>query len=223
MINFDPSFFTDQLYPLQDKVLQVVKQEITGFYLTGGTALARGYLFHRFSDDLDFFTNLNPNFGLWCEQVAFALSKHEGWQTKVTIRQQYFMRIFVQEAGVDLKLEFVNDVPSRVGDVWDHPTLGRIDTLENMLANKLTAALNRRAAKDIADIWAMCVGRKLSIPEAITGAQSKAAGIYPVGIAEVLFNVTHADWEAVRWIAPPDPDQYICELKALAESLILME
>ena len=29
----------------------------TGFYLTGGTALGRCYLNHRYSDDLDFFVN----------------------------------------------------------------------------------------------------------------------------------------------------------------------
>jgi len=32
------------------------------FYLTGGTVLSRAYLNHRYSDDLDFFVNQNPNF-----------------------------------------------------------------------------------------------------------------------------------------------------------------
>lgn len=219
----DHRYFVEQLYPLQDQVLKLITEQNTDFYLTGGTALSRGYLSHRFSDDLDLFTNLDPQFGMWCEQIASTLSVHQEWQARTTIRQQYFMRIFVQEAGTELKLEFVNDVPSRVGEVWMHPTLGRLDTLENILANKLTAVLDRRAPKDLADIWAMCVGHHLSIPEAITGAQSKAVGISPVGIANALFNVTHADWEAVRWTTPPDPDQYIRELKALAESLILVE
>ncbi len=223
MFHIDPNYFTQQLYPLQDKVLKLISAENTGFYLTGGTALARHYLTHRFSDDLDFFTNLNPQFSLWCEQIAYTISSYGDWQSRVTLRHQYFMRIFVQEAGVELKLEFVNDVPSRVGEVWQHPILGRLDTLENIFANKLTAVVDRRASKDIADIWAMCVKQKLSIPNAISGAQSKAVGIYPVAIADVLFNVTRADWEAVRWISAPDPDQYIRELKMLAESLILVE
>jgi len=34
------------------------------FYLTGGKAASCGYLDHRFSDDLDFFTNDDPHFGL---------------------------------------------------------------------------------------------------------------------------------------------------------------
>jgi hypothetical protein len=35
------------------------------FYLTGGTALAAFYLFHRYSDDLDFFTNDQPLEVVW--------------------------------------------------------------------------------------------------------------------------------------------------------------
>jgi len=32
------------------------------FYLTGGTALGRHYLKHRYSDDLDLFVNRNNDF-----------------------------------------------------------------------------------------------------------------------------------------------------------------
>ena len=46
-----PVFYFDTLYPLQDRVLNIVKKLDTGFYLTGGTASSRGYLQHRFSDD----------------------------------------------------------------------------------------------------------------------------------------------------------------------------
>ncbi|MBI3104685.1 MAG: hypothetical protein HYY95_03740, partial [Candidatus Rokubacteria bacterium] len=48
----DQAFFFDTLYPLQDRVLKVINTVETDFYLTGGTASSRGYLHHRFSDDL---------------------------------------------------------------------------------------------------------------------------------------------------------------------------
>jgi len=35
------------------------------FYLTGGTAVSRAYLQHRFSDDLDLFVNYDKRFALW--------------------------------------------------------------------------------------------------------------------------------------------------------------
>ena len=47
--------FYDALYSFQDAVLETVFEEPLGFYLTGGTALGRFYLHHRYSDDLDFF------------------------------------------------------------------------------------------------------------------------------------------------------------------------
>ena len=64
-----PDFYFKQLYPLQDQVLSLIRQVDTGFYLTGGTAASRGYLQHRFSDDLDFFVNDDPRFSLWVERL----------------------------------------------------------------------------------------------------------------------------------------------------------
>jgi predicted nucleotidyltransferase component of viral defense system len=40
----------------QDKILGILAGEIDDFYLLGGTALAKYYLHHRLSEDLDFFT-----------------------------------------------------------------------------------------------------------------------------------------------------------------------
>ncbi len=50
----NPSYYFDILYPFQDRVIQVINQVDTEFYLSGGTAASRGYLTHRFSDDLDY-------------------------------------------------------------------------------------------------------------------------------------------------------------------------
>lgn len=55
-------YYEKKLYPLQDKILQIVGDNNEKFYLTGGTALSRVYLNHRYSDDLDFFVNRITNF-----------------------------------------------------------------------------------------------------------------------------------------------------------------
>ncbi len=47
-------FYQEILYPLQDRILSFAAT-FEDLYLTGGTALARFYLQHRFSDDLDLF------------------------------------------------------------------------------------------------------------------------------------------------------------------------
>jgi len=56
------TFYLDKLYPFQDKILKLVEQLDLEFYLTGGTALGRCYLNHRYSDDLDFFVNRHKGF-----------------------------------------------------------------------------------------------------------------------------------------------------------------
>ena len=52
------TFYQDKLYPFQDKILKILGKADTEFYLTGGTALSRFLLNHRYSDDLDFFSTL---------------------------------------------------------------------------------------------------------------------------------------------------------------------
>ncbi len=56
--------------------------------------------------------------------------------------------------------------------------LGRLDSAENILANKVTALLDREEPKDLADIWGFCCRKNLSLQAAITDAQSKAAGVF---------------------------------------------
>ena len=53
-------YYEESLYPLQNKILRAVNGLSSPFYLTGGTALSRGYFNHRYSDDLDFFASQRP-------------------------------------------------------------------------------------------------------------------------------------------------------------------
>jgi hypothetical protein len=216
----DNTFYTNQLYPFQDQVLPIISATDTGFYLTGGTALSRGYLNHRFSDDLDFFVNDDQRFIIWADRIIQAISLVSSWQLQVLLREERYIRLNLILANLNLKIEMVNDVPSRVGTPLQNPQLGKIDTPENILANKITAVLDRAAPKDLADIWGLCYQQGLSLSEAITGAQGKAAGVFPVDLARVLCSVTRSDWELVRWIDPPDPDIFISQLNILGQSLL---
>ncbi len=80
----NPIYFLEKLYPLQDQALRVLAALDTGFYLTGGTAVARAYLNHRYSDDLDLFVNYDKRFLLWSNVVIQAFSVDVRWQTLVT-------------------------------------------------------------------------------------------------------------------------------------------
>jgi len=68
----------EQLYGLQDWALAHLQRVQHGFYLTGGTALSRGYYHHRHSDDLDFFADDAADFQLWRDRCLKAQSKRRG-------------------------------------------------------------------------------------------------------------------------------------------------
>ncbi len=217
----NPSFYFDVLYPFQDRVLKIMNGVDSGFYLTGGTASSRGYLNHRFSDDLDFFVNDDDRFGLWVERIIQALTPSKAWICKVLMKEERFARLILTQNEVALKMEFVNDVPAHVGEIQSHPILGRLDTAENILANKVTAVLDREEPKDFADIWGLCAIKGLSLKEAITGAQGKAIGIFPADLARVLCSIQRSDWEAVRWIKAPPVDVFLSQVNQLGENLVL--
>jgi hypothetical protein len=218
----DPAFFRERLYPLQDAVLARVSGLETGFYLTGGTAASRGYLDHRYSDDLDLFTNDERDFPLWADRVVNALDEFRDATLSVQLRERRFVRCVLETRDVLLKIEMVDDVPSRVGTPVQHPVLGRLDTAENILANKVTALVDRGEPKDLADVWGFCCRMGLSLESALTGAQGKAVGLFAPDVARPLISASREDWALVRWVDPPDPAQWECDLHVLGERLLFV-
>lgn len=215
------AFYFDILYPFQDRAIQAINRADTGFYLTSGTAASRGYLQHRFSDDLDYFVNDDNRFGLWVERIIQSLNKE--WKCEVMMKEERFARLNLVQKDLSLKIEMINDVPARVGDIQNHPILGRLDSAENILANKVTALLDREEPKDLADIWGFCCQKNLSLQAAITDAQSKAAGVFPADLGRALCSVQKADWESIRWIQAPPVETFISQLNQLGESLLLVK
>lgn len=213
-----------QLYPLQNKVVKIIHEDENPFYLTGGTALSRGYLEHRYSDDLDFFTNDDSSFNLHVERVITRLLSDNSLTLDVVSRAERYAQLTIQKEGaIVLKLEFVNDVPSHVGAIVNHPVLGRIDSVDNILANKVTAVLSREEPKDLVDIWGICTKLELSLHQAITDAESKAAGIFPADLARVLLSASKTDWEVINWIEAPPVENFINELHRLGEELLIVK
>jgi hypothetical protein len=217
----DRSFYLERLYPLQDRVLSLLRGTDTGFYLSGGTAASRGYLQHRFSDDLDLFVNDDARFGLWSDRAAQALAAVGVWRVEIGLREERFVRATVSEGDLFLKIEMINDVPAHVGPIADHPVLGRLDSAENILANKLTALLDRQEPKDLADVWGFVARRGLSLKAAIAGAQSKAAGIFVPDLARVLLTSSTDDWSRVQWDGGPDAATFVADLHRIGEGLLL--
>ncbi|MBW2635846.1 MAG: nucleotidyl transferase AbiEii/AbiGii toxin family protein, partial [Deltaproteobacteria bacterium] len=140
------TYYQKRIYPLQDKVLKKIEAASLDFYLTGGTALGRCYIKHRYSDDLDFFVNDHKEFKKQCNQAVDLLKRF--WNCNIATASASFVRIFIEEDGVSLKIDFINDVPVHYGAIEPFPVFHRVDSWRNILSNKL-CALSRLEAKDI--------------------------------------------------------------------------
>ena len=139
------------LYIQQDKILSLVAPYLNGYYLTGGTALGRFYLGHRFSDDLDFFLNKNPDFKKKTQDIFVLLKSQYPIDETVTFQSADFIRIMIL-GDVPLKIEFVNDIAYYWGKIIITANNVPVDNVANILANKLTALLSRDEPKDVFDI-----------------------------------------------------------------------
>lgn len=83
------------------------------FYLTGGTAIGRFYLNHRYSEYLDFFVNQNKNYNDYIETFSKKVDNNFIVDKKKTLKYDDFSRFFITENDTLLKIEFVNDVKGR--------------------------------------------------------------------------------------------------------------
>ena len=140
------------------------------FYLTGGAGLSAGYLAHRHSDDLDFFSPDAFNIktiirfmkhieGLkdlqWLlprDRTTFMLTFEDDEQVKVEYRHFPFQPILP---------------PATVGEFY-------VDSMVDLLANKLYALIERRYELDRIDIYLML--RELPqrrLNDAISSAEAK--------------------------------------------------
>jgi len=212
----------EQLYLLQDWVLAQIRQVTHSFYLTSETALSRGYYEHRYSDDLDFFLNDAPDFQLSRDRCLSGLQQAvaaQGWRVEIILREERFGRAFVH-GPIPLKLEFINDVPFRVGHPWEHPVLGLLDTKENILANKLSALLDRQEPKDLADIFWLCCRDQLDLVAAIDQAGGKAAGVFPPAIARALADGLQLGVPRVAWRQPPSEQEFRDGINSLIRRIV---
>lgn len=192
-------YYQNILYPLQDKVLKIVAKLPVEFYLTGGTALSRVYLNHRYSDDLDFFVNNRFDFKSQVNTVIKALTE-SGLSFDTTIADEGFARVFVIDGEHTLKLDFVNDVSFRSGTPGVTELFKRTDNLCNILSNKITA-LGRYSPKDVVDIVYIREILSFNWEDILNDASEKDLWVNPINVAEVLEQFPIEKLQEVAWIS----------------------
>jgi hypothetical protein len=199
-------FYEENLYPLQNGVLNIISSCKTRFYLTGGTALSRAYYHHRYSDDLDFFVNSDSDYAEQVEIILAAL-QNNGFILDAGSRIKNItfntLKLGWGKSDAVLKLDFVNDVTSHFGDIQKTNLFERTDSIRNILSNKLTA-LFRYAAKDVADIREIALHESINWPEIIREAREKEGGVDTPIIGEILKGIPQIEFDSVIWTKKPE-------------------
>ncbi len=184
------------LYNIQNKVLKLLYGLKLPFYLTGGTALGRFYLNHRYSDDLDFFVNDNKNFKKHTDKIFTAFNKNFTLSPDKISRGDDFFRIFIEELLI-LKIDFINDVPYRTGKSISYK-FGNIDNLRNILANKITAIEGREEPKDIFDIIYISNNYNFDWLKIFREAKKKAV-LDEIHISRKIYDFPVKYFENINW------------------------
>jgi hypothetical protein len=227
-MNLSERYYTESLYPLQDGVMKVVQELKLPFYLTGGTALSRHYFNHRYSDDLDLFVN---NDSAYDEHVARIFTALEMSQRRADLRirypsiqkSEYFTTFVVStpDEVVHLKIDLINDVAPHYGDIEFNPTLGRIDSRQNILSNKISA-LTRFEAKDYADVWIIAKHLSFSWHKVIEEARTKEAGVDCILLYDLIRSFPLDVLPAIKWSMEIDAKKFRDDLYQLAEDMLFM-
>ena len=159
------------LYRLQDKVLSIVFNLKTGFYLTGGTCLHRFYQERRYSDDLDLFSNDSQ---LFRDDVRLVRRSLVDADLSLDIRadSRDFVRLIVEDS---LQVDLVNDRVARLGNSVRTSGNIMLDNLDNIAANKICAVLGRDDPKDIFDLYTIFCSSDVNWSAIISAAERKCS------------------------------------------------
>ncbi len=144
---------------------------VSNFYLTGGTALASFYLKHRYSEDLDFFSELE--FDLLPLDVFFKEITKEFNIKKIDFQQSYNRNLFFLHFDEEIiKLEFTFFPFPRI-EPSELEKGVQIDSLLDIAVNKLFTIYQRTKARDFIDLYCICQAKNFSITSLISKAKIK--------------------------------------------------
>lgn len=184
--------FRSRLTQLQRELLEAFFRHEREFFLTGGGALAGFYLGHRETSDLDFFTTEAAAFERGSHALRTAAADVGG---ALASRQGApgFRRYFVSRGSEGVVVDLVWErVPQARPVKADAPAGIRIDPIEEILANKLTAVLSRSEERDLVDL--LCLERAgYKVESALADALRKDGGCTPAALAYVLGEIRVPD------------------------------
>jgi len=148
------------------------------------------YLQHRYSDDLDLFTE-DPQAVLRVPPVMQDLARELEGTVSFTRTMGHFLECFLVDAnGERLEMDFALDSPYRLQPTVDHPELRiRMDNVLDIACNKLSALYDRADPKDFVDVY-FIHHERFSLDELLPKARQKHVGLDNYWLAQAFSRVT---------------------------------
>lgn len=142
------------LTPLQEKIFEAVAKDAVlskNFYFTGGTALSAFHLYHRESEDMDFFSENNFN-----TNSAISIMGKVSANIKVPFRFTENERVrifeFVKNDKLLIKVDFNYYPYKRLKEGIFYKDFA-IDSLLDIATNNLLTVNQRTEVKDFVDLY----------------------------------------------------------------------
>ena len=166
-------------YVLQDKFLDLFfsGRFAEDFYLTGGTALTRFYFQHRESVDLDLFSqNQQLDFSIVNLEIERIGRELKLITTKQVTTSTFLQFIFEDSEKNMLKIDLVKDIPVHFGEFKLEGKM-KLDSLENIGSNKITAIFGRTDHKDFIDLYYILNETNFTFDHLVSLAKRKDLGL----------------------------------------------
>lgn len=202
----------DRLTPLQREVLDsFFAEESEGWFLTGGAALARFYLGHRETHDLDLFTvedrlaSADRSLRRIAERIGALLSN--------TLTSPDFLRRTLTRANESVVVDLVRDHAPQLHPEKVRFDALRVDAIDEIFANKLCALLSRSEIRDVVDVMAL-ERAGCDLGNGLRDATRKDGGMSSAQLAHVLSQLTIGDDATV-------PAYPIAEVRSYLRDLIV--
>jgi predicted nucleotidyltransferase component of viral defense system len=181
------------LTPPQRRFLELFQREATltkSFYLTGGTALAAFYLNHRFSEDLDFFSEEEASplaIQTYLKRMKPSLQIHSIDFEQSFNRNLFFLHLKGKKV---LKVEFTFYPFS---PIERRKRIGRlqVDSLLDIAVNKLFTISQNPRARDFIDLYFILQEKPTSLGGLLKKARIKFDWhIDPIQLGTQMMRVT---------------------------------
>ena len=118
---------------------------------------------------------------------------------------------------MNLKIEFINDVPFRFGELWENQYFEKIDNWQNILSNKISA-LGRNEEKDLVDILFIAYKFPFEWKELIEQAKEKDTWVEEIKVAQYFADVEIIS--SIKWKMGKELEMRINDFQRMAKDVL---